>query len=80
MTKKHLIELADVMRECRPDTSFCANKKAQWRKDVCALADFCARVNPRFDRARWYDYIDGQCGPSGGAVKNPPEDVVRVEE
>jgi len=33
------------------------------------IANFCSDQNGRFDRNRWFDYIAGKCGPSGGAVK-----------
>ncbi len=60
MTKKHFIELADLIR-ARPH---CFDNLA-----VLSLADFCQDQNPRFDRQRWLDYIAGRCGKNGGKVK-----------
>jgi hypothetical protein len=31
-------------------------------------ADFCQKHNPAFKRQRWFDYIDGKCGPNGGKI------------
>ncbi len=33
---------------------------------LVGLADALERDNPRFNRGRWIDYIQGRCGPSGG--------------
>lgn len=66
MTKKHFIDLADVLRlEILPQLT-----TAQDRGIVLdELAAFCARQNPRFNRERWTGYINGQCGPNGGCIK-----------
>lgn len=49
MTKKDFIELADIIRcsewALQPDVIF-------------ALADFCQKRNPRFDRDKWLTYIE----------------------
>ncbi len=71
MSKKHFIELADCLRQQKPEAHWDANKMAQWQLDVNAIAEFCRRQNPRFNRQRWMDYINGECGPSGGAIKKP---------
>jgi len=76
MSKKHFIALADSLRDSRPETHWDLNKATQWRKDVNAIADFCRSHNPRFNRDRWLDYIDGTCGPSGGIVKDAPTEIV----
>lgn len=67
MTKKHFIALADVIRmankypgEAGPVFS---------RQSIHELADFCKQQNRDFNRDRWVDYIDGECGPNGGIVK-----------
>jgi hypothetical protein len=69
MTRKHFIELADVIRD--------ANKN-QFPQDgppifgynaIQNLAHFCARQNPCFDRERWLGYIAGTNGKNGGKVK-----------
>ena len=73
MTKKHFIELAKALKterasiECsRRGEEFKSGRIEQWERDRDALADFCARQNPRFDRKRWLAYIAGECGPNGG--------------
>lgn len=71
MTKKHFIELADMIREHnqsgeRLDASGGFFTPVQ----ISAMADFCAAQNPNFKRDRWLDYIAGKCGKNGGAVKS----------
>lgn len=81
MSKKDFIELADYVRGIQPTPNeygqgiyhagdgFIAATK-QWEVTRDALARFCSRQNPRFNRERWLGYIAGECGPSGGIV--PP--------
>jgi hypothetical protein len=61
MTKKHFIRFAQYLKDvdgyCEPFTS----------NQIKHLADFCHEQNPRFNRERWIDYINGLCGPNGGA-------------
>ena len=59
MTKKHFIELADLIK-VRPH---CFSGLA-----VESLADFCQDQNPRFKRDRWLGYIRGTNGKNGGKV------------
>lgn len=66
MTKKHFIALADGLRNEKPNENW-LNKMVQWHMDVNAIADVCAASNPRFNRERWLDYVNGLCGPNGGA-------------
>jgi hypothetical protein len=33
------------------------------------LADYCKSQNGAFNRERWMAYINGECGPNGGAIK-----------
>jgi hypothetical protein len=63
MSKKHFIRLAEYLRDtdrhCEPFTT----------RQIEHLADFCYEFNHRFNYYRWRDYIAGNCGPNGGAVK-----------
>lgn len=74
MTKKHFIELADVVMATEPiklnqkDARASAEHR-QWERMRDALAQFCANQNPRFMRDRWLDYIAGTNGKNGGKVK-----------
>ena len=60
MSKKDFIALADVIRNNRAAFSDAA---------IDELAKFCKRENYAFKEDRWRDYIDGKCGPNGGAIK-----------
>ena len=66
MTKKDFIALADALRAEKPGEN--PNKIQQWELDVRAIADLCAATYPRFKRERWLRYVNGQCGPNGGAL------------
>lgn len=68
MTKKNFVALANTLRVTKPSRNLEGHFR-QWEDDVHALADFCAAQNPRFNRARWLAYINGECGASGGKVK-----------
>ena len=77
MSKKHFIELADMLRATKPKTDgfisaemqFAQRERhAQWEYMLDQLANFCAAQNSNFKRNRWLDYIAGDCGPNGGAV------------
>lgn len=63
MTKKHFIELADVIRRE-------SGQNARFNDvQIETLATFCQNANPRFNRSRWIGYIKGENGKNGGAVK-----------
>jgi hypothetical protein len=73
MTKKHFIQLADTIRAA--NTSCVDGNTGEAAKHftdyaIITLADFCQAQNPSFDRARWLDYVEGKCGPSGGKIKH----------
>ena len=63
MSKKDFIKLADMIEEHK------RNEKQYFSTDQLeTLADFCQSQNPNFNRQRWFDYIDGKCGPNGGKI------------
>jgi hypothetical protein len=74
MTKKHLVVLADVMRQRIADIErqyaqsplYLTVARREIDGDVKALADFCAAQNGQFNRQRWLEYIAGKAGPNGG--------------
>ena len=63
MSKKHFIQLADMIRRVNAEPF---GRGIFRRIQILALAQFCASQNPAFDRARWLAYIAGECGPNGG--------------
>lgn len=62
MTKKHFIQLANVIKDAK-----CSEHPFS-DCQIALLADFCQSQNGLFKRDRWIDYIKGQVGPSGGKV------------
>ena len=36
---------------------------------VETLANVFANDNGKFNRSRWFNYLRGECGPNGGAIK-----------
>ena len=77
MTKKHFIALADSIKIQRLTFNQFPSTEKQDRpfttNQVECLANFCQSQNPRFDRARWIGYINGDNGPNGGKVKAAKE-------
>jgi len=68
MSKKHFIELADMIRQANSEP----RSPQRPMFDAAAidrLARYCASQNPNFKRDRWLDYIAGRCGKNGGAIK-----------
>jgi len=63
MTKKDFIKLADYIKE------FSRQGEPFTGRQIVMLANFCRECNPNFNRGIWLGYIDGECGPNGGAVK-----------
>ena len=59
MTKKHFIELANVIKDAERYAAFTDEQKH-------VLAGFCATFNPKFDREWWFGYIAGTNSPNGG--------------
>jgi hypothetical protein len=78
MSKRDFVALADSLRAEKPGENWNPNKQVQWELDVKAVADVCARSNPRFMRERWMDYVNGLCGPNGGSLRKrdtPPANL-----
>jgi hypothetical protein len=72
MTKQHFIALADALRAMRPserEITILTGEYAQWKRDVEAVAQVCLGCNPRFNYQTFMGYLNGTCGPNGGAVK-----------
>lgn len=66
MSKKQFIALADAIRAFDGE-----RHKGEGRFSVSqlwALAAFCQKQNPNFDRDRWLGYIAGENGPNGGKI------------
>ena len=64
MSKKDFVAFADTIRR-RQHLGIDPFSDSQ----IVFLADFCETQNPRFNRERWFGYISGACGPSGGKLK-----------
>jgi len=67
VTKKHFIELADQLKLTKPTEQYRPAEFEQWESDCKAVANACHASNSAFNRTRWIDYVNGKCGPSGGA-------------
>ena len=65
MTKKHFIELADMIKDHNNGNLLPLFSDVQ----IGLIADFCASQNSRFNRERWLSYIAGECGPNGEKVR-----------
>jgi len=62
MSKKDFIKLADALR-----TVYEAGNLSP--EALGAIMEFCKEQNPMFKRERFFGYLTGLNGPSGGAVK-----------
>ena len=60
MTKKDFVELADYLRPVEAQIPAAALE---------ALLAFLKAQNCRFDADLWMRYLQGLCGPGGGALK-----------
>lgn len=47
------------------------------RDQLDTLMIFCRRQNSAFMPDRWLSYINGECGPNGGAVKEDAMEQAR---
>lgn len=71
MSKREFIELADLIIYER---GFGWDR---WKDvNVESLAKFCKQSNSRFNKVRWLAYINGECGPNGGAI-SPAKQAAR---
>lgn len=70
MSKKHFIALADAMRPVLNADGVNELTGVTSKANVIdALIRFCHEQNPNFMEGRWMDYLNGDCGPSGGQIK-----------
>ena len=67
MSKKDFIALADAIRY--HNANLAADDQPFDAEQLDVLSDFCQSQNNRFLRDRWLDYIAGECGPGGRAIK-----------
>lgn len=66
MSKKHFIKLADSVKYIFKQNDYTERQRIDI---INELASFCIMNGSNFNRSRWIDYINGECGPSGGKVK-----------
>jgi hypothetical protein len=66
MTKKDFIALADEIRQHNKVAATGCGITAYAPDQINALADWLAKSNPRFNRAKWLGYVAGESGPGGG--------------
>lgn len=72
MSKKDFIALGDTISDFRFQISDFNSRNPEnpfTHPQLGALARFCRDQNSAFMPARWLDYIEGKCGPSGGKIK-----------
>ena len=71
MSKKHFIALADALRASKPPVTGVPVADfallSQWQEDCRRIAGVCKSENYNFKQERWFGYINGECGPNGGA-------------
>jgi hypothetical protein len=68
MSKQDFIALADAIKDhnAKGEDSTDPQESAFDDEQLEVLAVFCKRQNPDFNRSRWFGYIRGKNGPSGG--------------
>lgn len=70
MTQKDFTALADMIRwhnqTKRAVHRVHAERMCFSLETIYALAEFCSRQNPRFNRGPWLAYIVRECEPNGG--------------
>lgn len=65
MTKKHFDAIITALQETRPprppqSAPLLVDRHWQWNLDCEAIADVCAKFNPKFDRARFLGACEGK--------------------
>jgi hypothetical protein len=66
MSKKHFIALADSLKRERAHWEMLYGPDS-FSELLTFTIRFCAEQSPRFNAARFRDYVYGECGPNGGA-------------
>jgi hypothetical protein len=81
MSKKDFIALADELRPALTPEHVSASGKVTLGPApiIDALCRFMRGQNPNFKEDRWRDYLAGNCGPGGGAVKVKAEEKTPEE-
>jgi hypothetical protein len=69
MSKKDFIALADQIKGYNTLALFGHKLQPFTQEQIETLATFCQYQNSNFMRDRWLNYIAGECGKNGGAVK-----------
>lgn len=69
MTKKDFIALADMIRDYNDDSGVPLHFDRFTIGQIAAIARFLRTQNSNFNQERWFGYIAGENGPSGGKVK-----------
>ncbi len=62
MSKKDFVALGTMCKESLGQSEMSTAA-------IIRIADFCQKQNPQFMRERWLDFVAGNCGPNGGAIK-----------
>ena len=73
MSNRDFVSLADAIRQDLCGFRMVYDKNTPdvtGAKVVDMLARFCKHRSCRFNESRWRSYLAGECGLSGGAIKN----------
>ena len=68
MSKKDFISLANAIKGYNDGQAPLSNRGFDMEQ-ISILASFCHTQNSAFKKDRWLDYIAGERGPNGGAIK-----------
>jgi hypothetical protein len=70
MSRRDFIALAEAFQYARGHAMASTDVQAELAAVMATaeyVANVCKAANPNFKRERWFDYIEGKCGKSGGA-------------